>query len=201
VAAGIAISALDTAVALMACLTMFPVLFSAGLPAQAGPGMVFVSMPTAFSQMPGGTVLGVLFFVLLLFAALTSAVSLLEIAVATLIDMFGVRRRTATLGAGLAIFLFGLMSADAGFKPFPAWLVGERNFFDTVDWLVSNIMLPIGGLVLAVFVGWVMPSSQSREQFTTGSRLGGLYGGWLFLLRYVVPAGIVLILLHSTGIF
>lgn len=200
VASGLSISVLDTAVAFMACLTMFPILFSAGMPAAAGPGMVFVSMPTAFSQMPGGPILGVLFFVLLLFAALTSAVSLLEIVVATLIDTFNMRRMTATLGAGGTIFLFGLMCAKADFRPFPSWLVGERNFFDSVDWVVSNALLPVGGLIVSLFVGWVMPRSQSHEQFITGSRMGYLYGGWLFLLRYVVPVGILGIVLQSTGL-
>ena len=198
VLAGTAISVLDTTVALMACMTMFPFLFSAGLPAEAGPGMVFISMPTAFTQMTGGMVLGTVFFVLLLFAALTSAISLLEVVVATLIDMFQMRRIVATLGAGLAIFAFGVLSAKTDLM-LPESL-GGKSVFDTLDWLVSNVLLPLGGLAIALFVGWVMPRSQTHEEFITGSRLAGLYGGWLFLIRYVVPVAISLIFLHAIGL-
>lgn len=196
VLAGMAISVLDTAVALMACLTMFPFLFSAGLPAEAGPGMVFISMPTAFTQMTGGMVLGVAFFVLLLFAALTSAISLLEVVVATLMDMFQMRRIMATLGAGVAIFAFGILSAKSDLV-----LPGiGKNVFDALDWLVSNVLLPLGGLAIAVFVGWIMPRSRTHDEFVTGSRLAGLYGSWLFLIRYVVPVAITLIFLHAIGL-
>ncbi len=196
VAASGIISGLDTAVALMACMIMFPIVFSAGGEASAGPGLVFVSMPLAFIQMPGGYILGIMFFVLLLFAALTSAISLLEVVAATIIDKFGARRGVATVSVGVAIFLFGIPSADSSI-PFP---IGDKNFFDTMDWAASNVLLPLGGLFIAIFVGWVMPATQTRAQFVTGSRMAGLYGAWRFLIRYIVPVGISLVFLHSIGV-
>ncbi|MFQ5767522.1 MAG: sodium-dependent transporter [Acidobacteriota bacterium] len=152
VGAAFTISILDTVVALMACLILFPVLFSFGMSSQAGPGLVFKSMPIAFGQMAGGSLLGVTFFILLLFAALTSAISLLEVVVATFIDQMGWGRRKATLVLGTAIFLFGLPSAAAGAdKIFPFWddLFG-KNFFDSFDYVASNWLLPLGGFFIAV---------------------------------------------------
>lgn len=195
VGASVVISGLDTAVALLACMVVFPLVFSVGGEASAGPGLVFVSMPIAFGQMPGGYVLGIGFFVLLLFAALTSAISLLEVVVATVIDKFGVGRTAATLMVGAVIFAYGIPSAKSDLM-FPGL---EWNFFDTMDKLASNILLPAGGLFISIFVGWVMPAAQTREQFVTGSRLAGMYPGWLFLVRYVAPVGISLVFLHALG--
>ncbi len=198
VAASGVISLLDTGVAIMACMIMFPIVFSVGGEAGAGPGLVFVSMPIAFAQMPGGYIFGVVFFALLLFAALTSAISLLEVVVAAVIDKFGTRRLPATIGVGLAIFAFGIPSAKSSFMLDGIGL--EWSFFDTMDKLASNILLPLGGLFIAIFVGWVMPADKTREQFVAGSRYGILYGIWRFLIRYVVPIGILMVFLNSTGL-
>lgn len=193
-----AISLMDTAVALMACLVMFPVIFSYGMEPGAGPGLVFISMPVAFSQMTGGAILAVVFFVLLLFAALTSAISLLEVVVATFIDKFGWDRKKATIGLGIAIFVFGVPSAGADKDLFPFWQEWfGRSWLDSFDYVVSNWFLPLGGLAIAVFAGWVMPKTATREQFTEGTKLAGLYGGWLFLVRYVAPLAIILVFLYS----
>jgi NSS family neurotransmitter:Na+ symporter len=194
------ISGLDTFVALTACMMIFPIVFSVGLSADSdaglisGPGLVFMSIPVAFSQIPGGVILGVVFFVLLLFAALTSAISLLEVVVATIIDKFGAGRVPATLVLGGSIFAFGIPSADSSL------MVGDKNFFDTVDFLISNIALPLGGLLIAVFVGWVVPRSVMYEHFQSGGKRDALYRGWMLLLRYFVPVAILLVLLYSAGI-
>ena len=192
VATSAVISILDTGVALLACMIMFPIVFSVGQDASAGPGLVFVSMPIAFAQIPGGAILGVVFFVLLFFAALTSAISLLEVVAAAFIDKFGMSRTVAAVVMGLIIFVLGLPSAESTLK-LPGF---DINFFDTLDKFATNILLPLGGLAVAIFVGWVVPASQSREQFMQGTSLGGLYIIWFTLLRYVVPVGISLVFLH-----
>jgi NSS family neurotransmitter:Na+ symporter len=197
-----AVSILDTTVALMACLILFPVIFSFGMEPEAGPGLVFKSMPVALSKMTGGTVLAIIFFVSLFVAALTSAISLLEVVVSTTIDQLGWTRRTAALVMGGLIFVFGIPSALSGsggvFKSWEA-LFG-KNFFDTFDYLASNWLLPLGGLLIAIFVGWVMPNSARREEFVRGSRWGKFYPVYSFMLRFVVPIAIGLLWLFSVEI-
>ena len=192
VVASIAISGLDTMVALVACMVMFPIIFTAGMGAGGGPGLVFQSMPVAFSQIPGGMVLGIVFFVLLLFAALTSAISMLEVVVATIIDKFGLTRKTATILFGGLVFLVGIPSGKSDF------MLGEKNFFDHLDWAISNVFLPLGGMSIAIFVGWVMPSSKTYENFSAAKPRDNLYRVWLTLMRFVVPVAIFLVLLYST---
>lgn len=196
------VSILDTAVALLACLILFPVIFSFGMEPQAGPGLVFKSMPIALSQMAGGRVLGIVFFALLFVAALTSAISLLEVVTSTVIDQLGWARRRAALTSGSLIFLFGVPSAlSGGGGIFDSWqaLVG-KNFFDTFDYLASNWLLPLGGLFVAVFVGWVMPDAMRRAEFAAGSRWGKAYPLWNFAVRYVAPLAIFVLWLFSVEI-
>ncbi|MCA9563305.1 MAG: sodium-dependent transporter [Myxococcales bacterium] len=208
VKSSIAISLLDTGVALMACLVMFPIIFSFGMSEQAGPGLVFVSMPIAFSQMPGGLLLSILFFFLLFFAALTSAVSLLEVVVATVIDQLGWTRKRAVFVMGSAIFLFGVPSALSGVEWFSSnWeaLFG-RNFFDTFDYLASNWLLPLGGLMIALFVGWAVPKEVAAAEFSAeqdGELEGGrlvLFKVWHITLKFVVPLAVLLLFLYSVGV-
>ena len=201
------ISLVDTAVALMACMVMFPIVFSVpggepgGELALGGPGLVFNSMPIAFSQMSGGFYLGLIFFILLLFAALTSAISLLEVCVATVIDQLGWERRRATVVLGTAIFAFGIPSAASGADWLSWWSdIFDKGVFDSMDYMVSNVLLPIGGLLIAVFVGWVMPASFSREQYMQGTKLGGTYGPWIGILRYFVPIAIMIVFLFKVGL-
>jgi len=196
------ITGLDTLVAFMACMIMFPVIFSYGMEATQGPGLVFVSMPVAFSQMPGGIALAIFFFLLLFFAALTSGISLLEVVTSTVVDQLGWSRRKATLWTGGLIALFGLASAISGTEWFSSnWqvLFGGKNFFDTIDYLASNWFLPLGGLFMSVFVGWVMPRDAVQDEFRSGSTWGGLFSVWYFFLRFVCPVGIALVFLYKVG--
>ncbi len=202
VKASVLVSFLDTLVAVVACLVLFPIIFSFGMEAQAGPGLVFKSMPIAFSQMPGGMLLSLLFFFLIFFAALTSAISLLEVVASYFIDERGWTRRRAAALSGIIIFLFGIPSALAGAGGlFSQWetLYGE-NFFDTMDYLASNWMLPLGGLAIAVYVGWFMPADLRKEEFTRGSAWAKQYGLWLFFLRFVAPVAILILFLFSVEI-
>ncbi|MEZ4226889.1 MAG: sodium-dependent transporter [Polyangiaceae bacterium] len=202
VASSALVSALDTVVALMACVVLFPILFSFGMEPSAGPGLVFKSMPVALAQLRGGMLLTLVFFALLFFAALTSAISLLEVVASTVIDQLGWSRRRAVLSSGAAIFVFGLPSALSGSGAvFGKWsaLFG-KNFFDSMDYLASNWLLPLGGLFIALFVGWVMPADVRKDEFQSGSKFGSLYGAWLFTLRYVVPLAVLAVWLFSVEI-
>jgi NSS family neurotransmitter:Na+ symporter len=202
VSASLLVSVLDTLVGVGACLVLFPIIFSFGMEPSAGPGLVFKSMPIALSQMKGGMVLIIVFFVLLFFAALTSAISLLEVVSSTLIDQLGWSRRRAVLTMATSIFLFGVPSALSGSgKVFGKWeSTMGKNFFDTMDYLASNWLLPLGGLFIALYVGWAMPEAKRAEEFRTGSRFGKLYPAWLWSLRILVPLAILALWLFSVEI-
>lgn len=208
VSASVVISILDTVIALVACMVLFPIIFSYGMEPGAGPGLVFVSLPIAFSQMAGGAIWATVFFALLVFAALTSAISMLEVVVSTVIDETRLRRTAATLLCGTAIFLFGIPSALSGtdgfagkeFEDLTAGIFGEgkgKNWFDTFDYLASNWLLPLGGLMIALFVAWRAGAAAREKGFNEGTRFQNLYVAWLMLLRYLVPIGVVAVLLHA----
>ena len=190
------ISALDTVVALAACVVIFPIIFSfAGLEPGQGPGLLFASIPTGLIQMPLSGVLLSVFFFLLVFAALTSAISLLEVPVSFLIDQLGWSRAKAALIAGVVITLYGVPSAlsyvDGSSMP---------NFLDKLDWLVSNVMFPIGGIGISLFAGWRMDNALRHDHFLSGSKYRFAYNVWLTLLRFVVPVGIVCVFLNAIGL-
>jgi NSS family neurotransmitter:Na+ symporter len=203
VATSVTVGVLDTGVALVACLVLFPIIFSYDMEPGAGPGLVFVSLPIAFAQMPGGAAWATVFFVLLVFAALTSAISLLEVVVSYFIDERGWSRKLASVVCGGAIALIGIPSALSGstklFGATMAETVG-RNWFDFFDYLSSNWMLPLGGLGISLFVAWRVGGAAREQAFMTGTRWGRLYWGWVQLLRYIVPIGVLLVFLHAVGL-
>ena len=203
VGASVTISALDTCIALVASLMLFPIIFSHGMEPAAGPGLVFISVPIALSQMPGTTFLATVFFALLVFAALTSAISMLEVATSYLIDQRGWQRHRAAVAAGLTTAILGLPAALSGgtrvFGSGMEALVG-KNWFDSLDYLVTNWMLPLGGLGIALFTAWRMNQRLRQDEFLSGSRLRTFYRGWLFLLKYPVPVAILLVFLHAVGL-
>ncbi len=202
VKASVAICVLDTIIALMACICIFPVIFSFGLAPEGGPGLVFSTLPIAFSQMTGGSLLAIIFFVLLVFAALTSAMSLLEVVASTVIDQFGWSRKKAVLVTGGLIFLFGVPTALSGVPWFSDnWVaLFGMDFFGTFAELSANWLLPLGGLFIAIFVGWILPTEDARDEFQTGSSWGGLFSIWYASIRYVVPVGVAMVFLYSVGL-
>jgi len=205
------VAVLDTSIALMACLVIFPIIFTFGMEPGRGPGLVFVSLPIAFGQISGGAIWATAFFVLLFFAALTSAISLLEVTVSYFIDERGWSRAKATLACGIAITILGVPSALSGgsalfgpkFQSFTATFMGEdrgMNWFDFFDYVASNWMLPLGGLFIALFVAWRVGGAAREQGFRSGTRFGRLYWGWVFLLRFIVPVGVVAVFLHAIGV-
>ena len=192
--ASVTVSILDTVVALLAGLAIFPIVFAHGLEPAAGPGLIFVTLPIAFGDMPGGFVIGTLFFILLVLAALTSAISLLEPTVEYLTEHRGVRRLWATVGAGVAVWLLGIASALA-FNLWSGFTVFGNNIFDALDFITANVMLPVGGLMIALFAGWVMSRSSVQEELEMGNTMG--FRLWRLVLRYVAPVGVLIVFVYN----
>lgn len=192
----------DTAVALIAGMAIFPIVFANGLEPGAGPGLIFKTLPIAFGQMEGGLIIGLMFFVLITFAAWTSAISLIEPAVAYLVENKGQNRIYVAVYIGIATWLLGLGSAfsfniwaDVKFS-FPLLFEG-LTFFDMLDFLTANIMLPLGGLFIAIFAGWLMRRESTLEELET---LPVIYKTWRFLLKYVTPIAVIIVFLNALGI-
>lgn len=193
----ISVALSDTAVAILAGVAIFPIVFANGLEPASGPGLVFETLPIAFGQMPGGNFFGTLFFVLLLFAAWTSSISLMEPAVAWLVENHGMNRVKASVWIGIISWTIGIGTVLS----FNAWAdkkVFNRTFFELVDFLTSNIMLPLGGLLIAVFAAWLMSTRASREELAM--RNGLAYRSWQLLVRFVTPAAVLLIFLNAIGV-
>jgi len=191
------ICAADTAVALLAGMAIFPIVFAFSLdPQTAGPGLVFVALPTAFEQMAWGDLYGLAFFVLLAFAAWSSTISLVEGGTAYLVERGYSRPIAATmLGGGAG--LLGVVSA-LSFTHWSEVSIYGRNLMDNIDFIASNLLLPLGGLSIAVFAGWILLEERRREQLADmGS---GSYALWLNLVRFVGPILIGLVFLNSSGL-
>ena len=188
VSASLLTAGTDTVVALVASMVVFPIAFTFALQPATGPGLAFVSIPTALAQMAGGSVLSVVFFVMLVFAALTSAIAIFEVLTAYLVDDFGIPRTKACVVAGLAVLAVGVPPSVSG------------EWFDKVDFFVTNIALPLGGLGVAVFVAWKMNAALRRGEFELGSGLARFYGVWLWFLKYPAPVCIVLVFLRAVGV-
>lgn len=184
------IAGLDTVVALLAGLAIFPIVFAAGLEPAAGPGLVFVTLPIAFAQIPGGAVIAMMFFLFLLVAALSSTISILEPVVEYFARKPGWTRTAATRVTGFLIWVLGIASALAFNVGAELTLFG-KNVFDLLDYVTANLLLPLGGLLIAIYAGFVLPSRATAEELAAtgiGFRI------WLFLTRYVAPTGIACVL-------
>lgn len=185
----------DTLAALLAGLAIFPIVFANGLDPAEGPGLIFITLPIAFGNMPGGHIVGVLFFLLLIFAAYTTALGMLEPVVAWLEEKWPGKRKQLALIAGFAIWTLGLGSvfsfnilADA----YPLSFLGiEKNFFDLVDFSVANLLLPANALLIALFSGWVLRSKAVEEEFSRDSAAWKIY--WRFANRYIAPIAIFIV--------
>lgn len=190
-----AVAATDTAIALLAGLAIFSIVFAHGLAPAAGPGLVMQTLPIAFGDMPGGVVAGALFFALLTFAAWTSSISLVEPAVSWLTERTPLTRVSASFAVGAVAWLLGIAAA-LSFNVWKGFQIFGHGVFDLLDHLTTNIMLPLGGLLMVLFAGWVMRRADLVEEFGMGERWFAL---WRFAVRYVAPVAITLIFLSLTG--
>ncbi|MFT4719579.1 MAG: NSS family neurotransmitter:Na+ symporter [Candidatus Azotimanducaceae bacterium] len=182
------IALLDTSVALMSGLVIFPLVFANGLESSAGPGLMFVTLPLAFGQMTGGAFFGAIFFLLVTFAAITSSISLLEPAIAWLIERLKTTRVKAALIVGGVAWFIGLGSAFSFNIWSDVYFVNEMTFFDLMDYVSNNILLPLGGVFIALFAGWAIDQEVTRDQLSSSSPL--MYNAWRFVTRFIAPAAV-----------
>ena len=196
----VSVAIMDTVVALLAGLAIFPVVFANGLEAGAGPGLIFQTLPLAFGQMPMGSLFGTLFFVLLIFAAWTSGISLLEPIVEWLEERKGMNRTVSTLGAGFVCWGLGIASilslnlwsdfAPLGFVP----MLEGKTIFDLLDFFTANIMLPLGGLLVALFAGWVMSRQAMERELALSPAMFNL---WLITVRFITPVAVAVVFIYN----
>jgi len=191
------IAVADTLVALLAGLAIFPIVFANGLEPGAGPGLIFQTLPIAFGQMPGGIFFATLFFVLLSFAAWTSAISLIEPAITWVVENKNFSRIGACVLAGGLTWLVGLGTV-VSFNIAEEVKLFDKTFFDLLDYLTSNIMLPLGGLAMAIFVVWVMPKRAVVDELDIGE--SAQFSLWFNLVKFVTPIAVIIVFLKAIGL-
>jgi len=196
----ITVSVIDTGVALLAGLAIFPIVFANGLEPGAGPGLIFQTLPLAFGQMPMGSLFGTLFFVLLIFAAWTSGISLLEPIVEWLEERKGMNRTVSTLAAGVVCWALGIASilslnlwadfAPLGFIP----MLEGKTIFDLLDFFTANILLPLGGLLVALMAGWVMSKPAMEKELALSP---GTFNLWFVTVRFITPIAVGVVFIYN----
>lgn len=191
---------LDTLIAILAGLATLPAVFALGFQPTDGPGLMFVTLPAVFASMPLGNLFIILFFILVLFAAVTSSISMLEVAVSYFVDEKKKRRVPSTIIIGIIIFLLGV-PASLSFGPWDFKVLGSLNFFDLYDKLASNILLTTGAFLLAIFVGWVLTAKEAVKEIESSGVKFKLAGIWSILIKYVVPVAVGIILVNSYWAF
>jgi len=191
----------DTSVAVLAGVAIFPALFALGGTNTSGTGLAFIVLPAVFQQMPLGNIFAMMFFLLLAIAALTSTISVLEVIVAYLVEELKMTRRKATIAASLSVSVLGVITV-LSFGALKEITVSGKNVFGILEFLTSNIMLPLGGLCIVLFIGWFFSPAITREELTNEGQLKGrLIPVFMFIVKFIAPLAIAMILLYSLGIF
>ncbi|MTH53082.1 hypothetical protein GKZ89_06625 [Bacillus mangrovi] len=196
----VSIVIMNITISLLAGLAIFPAVFSEGMKPEAGPGLLFVILPAIFGQIPFGGVFMLLFLALFLFATLTSAFSMLEILVASIAKGKVEKRKKLSWIGGLLIFAAGVPAA-LSFGVLSDVQIFGKNIFDASDFLVSNILLPLGALLIALFIPWKMNRSMLKEELEKGAgNISAWFALWVFSLKYIVPAAIILVFLDALNV-
>lgn len=192
------VALLDTLVALSAGLVIFPIVFTNGLQPDQGPGLMFVTLPLAFGNLPLGSLFGTLFFLLVSFAAITSAISIAEPTLAYLVETYNAKRKRVSISIGVIGWIIGLGTAFS----FNLWsdvhFGGERTFFELVDHVSQNIMLPVGGMLIALFAAWALPKTVVGAQL--GFDAGWANVLWKIVAGVVAPLGVLAVFLAQSGL-
>lgn len=183
----LSVSFADTIIAVLAGVAIFPAAFAFGMEPNQGPGLVFVTLPNIFNQMAGGYIFGLLFFVLLGIAAFTSSISLLEVVVAYFTEELKLPRKQATWVAAGIISILGILCALSS------------SVFGIFDKFSSNVLLPLGGLLIVIFVGWIMGTRLSRDEIEADGKKARYYAGFVFIIKFVAPIAIALVFLNGLG--
>ncbi len=190
------IAGADTVVALLAGIAIFPLVFANNLEVASGPGLIFQTLPLAFGQMTGGWLFGLLFFILLFFAALSSSISLIEPAVSWLVENQNIERSKACLWSGSACWLLGV-GVVLSFNLWSEVKLFDKNLFELLDYLTANLMLPLGGLAMAIFAGWLMKPTHCGQELELPAEG---FQVWQFLIKYLAPTAVFFVFLHVLGI-
>lgn len=185
------IAAIDTIIALLAGMAIFPIVFAHGLDASAGPGLIFKTLPLAFAKLPYGHFFASLFFLMLVIAAITSTISLLEPLISFLLKRTKLSRSKATLFTCIAVWLMGLPTLFS-FNLLSSVKFLAGNFFENIDYLTANLMLPLNGLLLGLLATWGIKRAISEKQLQLAP---GIFNGWYYVLKYFTPVCIVIVLL------
>lgn len=197
----VTVAILDTLVAVLAGIMIFPAVFTFGIEPSQGPSLVFITLPNVFQQMPGAYIWSILFFILLATAALTSTVSMFEVVTAFLHEEYNMSRKKATGLAVAVAFVFGVI-CSLSIGPWKDMTILGMTVFDLFDYVSANILLPIGGLLVSLFVGYRLNQKVIYMQLTNDQTLKVWYfKPLLFVVRYFAPVAIVLIFLSGIGIF
>jgi len=192
----------DTTFAILAGMAIIPAVFAFGISPGEGPGLVFITLPQIFAQMPFGQVISFVFFVILLVAAITSSISLLEVVVAYFVEELKMSRRVATLITFSVIGLFGVLCSLSLGELKEITLFG-KNMFDLFDYTTSNIMLPVGGLLIVLFVGWKMKQEDVQDELFNSGKIPfkkNLFKGIIIGIKFLAPIAIAFILLNGIGL-
>ena len=194
------VSAADTIIAIMAGVAIFPAVFAFGIDPGEGPGLVFITLPNIFQQMPGGYFFALIFFVLLAVAALTSSISVLEVVVAYFVEELHLTRRRATVLAAVMISVLGVF-CTLSFGVMSEVSILGMVFFDLMDFTASNLLLPLGGFFIVMFVGWYLgPGLSHREISNEGEMKLGYFPVFMFLVKFVAPFAITLVFIYGLGL-
>jgi NSS family neurotransmitter:Na+ symporter len=191
----------DTLVALLAGLMIFPIVFAYDLDPAQGPGLIFVTLSTAFGVMPGGAVIGAIFFILVFLAALSSSLSMLEVCVSRFSEDDSVSRSKASVLTGIAIFFVGFITLGSfnvfeDIRPLGSIVrFQEMTPFDLLDFAITNVLMPTGAMLYAVFIGWFLTHDLILETLRIAD--GPFFRIWRFLMRFVVPLGILAIFISN----
>jgi len=204
-ASGVQIVFLDTIIALLAGVAIFTAVFATGQNPGSGPGLIFQTLPLVFTKMPGGYLFSILFFLLLAIAAITSSISLLEVVVAYFVDEKGWSRKNAVLVFGGIIFILGIPCA-LSFNILSDFTLLGLTWFDMSDYVTSNLMLPLGGFFIAIFVAYFWGYQRALPNLRNGAealfeKYSWIVTAWTIFLKYFSPVMILLVLLHSLGVF
>ena len=191
----------DTLIAVLAGIAIFPAVFAFNIAPDSGPGLVFLTLPQVFQSMAFGQLWAILFFLLLTMAALTSSISLLEVIVAFFVEEKHISRRKATVISTVIVTIFGIL-CTLSFGPLKEVHIGNLSIFGIFDYVSSNILLPVGGILISIYVGWRFDRRLLEAELTNNGELKlWLLKPLIFVLKYVAPLFILVILLHSLGLF
>ena len=190
----------DITVAILSGLAIFPAVFSFGISPTSGPELVFLTLPNVFAQMTGGYIISVVFFFLLFVAAITSSISLLEVIVLYMTEELRLSRKRAIFYTASAITVTGSLCA-LSMMPGSKLSVAGMNLFDLCDQLSSNMLMPLGGLLIVLFTGWVFSPVKFRNEFTSNLQYGvKIFPLIRFLIKFVIPVVIAILFLNRIGL-